>query len=46
MRALQVTELSSGWFDAGIVEGKNKLVPSVTFRLRKSQGVDISAAAV
>jgi hypothetical protein len=35
-QALQVTDVSTGWFDMGIVEGKNKLVPSVTFTLRNS----------
>lgn len=32
--AIQVLDVSSGWFDAGIVNGQNKLVPSVTFKLR------------
>ena len=36
-QSVAVTELSSGWFDAGVVNGKNKLVPSVHFRLRKAQ---------
>lgn len=32
---LQVVEVSTGWWDAGIVDGgKNKLVPSVTFKLK------------
>jgi hypothetical protein len=32
--ALQIVDVTTGWFDAGIVEGgKNKLVPSVSFRL-------------
>ena len=35
-QALQVTDVTSGYFDAGIVEGKNKLVPSVSFKLKKS----------
>jgi hypothetical protein len=35
-QALQVTDVSSGYFDAGIVDGKNKLVPAVEFRLKKS----------
>jgi hypothetical protein len=34
--ALQVTDVSTGWFDSGIVNGQNKLVPSVTFRLRNA----------
>jgi hypothetical protein len=32
--AIQVLEVTSGWYDAGIVNGQNKLVPSVTFKLK------------
>jgi len=32
-KALQLTVVSSGWFDAGIVNGQNKLVPSATITL-------------
>ena len=32
--ALRVQDVSTGWFDAGIVQGKNKLVPSISFVLR------------
>lgn len=45
-QALQVTDVSSGWFDAGIVNGKNKLVPSVTFRLKNTPGSDISSMSL
>ena len=45
-QSLQVTDVTSGWFDAGIVEGKNKLVPTVTFTLRKAEGVTISSVAL
>lgn len=34
--AIEVLEVSSGWYDAGIVNGQNKLVPSVTFKLRNT----------
>lgn len=34
--SLQVADLATGWFDAGVVDGKNKLVPSITFRLRNT----------
>ena len=38
-QALQITDVSTGYFDAGVTpEGQNKLVPSVTFRLRDSSG--------
>lgn len=43
-RALQVTEVTSGWFDAGIVEdGKNKLVPSISFRLKNTHQSEITS---
>jgi hypothetical protein len=38
--ALEATDVVTGWYDDGIVEGnKNKLVPSISFKLRnKSDG--------
>jgi hypothetical protein len=33
-KGLEVQEVTSGWFDAGIVNGQNKLVPSISFRLK------------
>ncbi|HXH07032.1 MAG TPA: hypothetical protein VNI83_10625 [Vicinamibacterales bacterium] len=38
-RSIEVVDVSTGWFDAGVVEGgQNKLVPSITFRLRNRGG--------
>jgi hypothetical protein len=31
---LQVLDVSTGWFDAGIVNGQNKLVPTINFKLK------------
>jgi hypothetical protein len=31
---LKITDVDTGWYDAGIVEGQNKIVPSVTFRIQ------------
>ena len=45
-QALQVTDVSNGWFDAGIVDGKNKLVPSVTFKLKKNGDVKLSSVSL
>ena len=45
-QALEVADTSSGWFDAGIVDGKNKIVPSVTFRLKKKPDTDLSGIAL
>jgi hypothetical protein len=30
-KILKIADLTTGWFDAGIVDGKNKLVPSASF---------------
>ena len=35
-QVVQITDISGGWYDAGIKDGKNKLTPSVTFRVKKS----------
>lgn len=45
-QGLQVTDVSSGWFDAGIQNGKNKLVPTVTFRLKKNPDVKLSSVSL
>ena len=34
--SLQVRDVSTGWFDAGIVNGQNKLVPSISFTLQNT----------
>jgi hypothetical protein len=44
--ALELTEVTTGWYDAGIVAGRNKLVPSVTFRIRKRSPADIDRLAL
>lgn len=45
-QVLQVTDVVAGWYDAGVVDGKNKLVPSVTFTLRNGSDADVNAAAL
>ena len=45
-QALEVVDATSGWYDAGIVDGKNKIVPSVTFKLRKKPDADLSVIAL
>lgn len=39
---LTITDVHSGWYDAGIVDGQNKLVPSVTLRLQNVSQEEIS----
>jgi hypothetical protein len=45
-QAVQVTDVSSGWFDAGVQNGKNKLVPSVTFKLKKNADVKLTSISL
>jgi hypothetical protein len=47
-KGLQVVDASTGWWDAGIVNGQNKLVPSVTFKFKNvsDQTLDILQANV
>src|SRR5436190_19416360 len=33
---LQVLDVSTGWFDAGILNGQNKLVPTITFKFKNN----------
>ncbi len=33
-KGLQVTVVNSGWYDAGIVNGQNKLVPAISFAVK------------
>jgi hypothetical protein len=41
-RSLSVVEVFGGYYDVGIVNGLNKLVPSVTFKLRNTGTVPIT----
>jgi hypothetical protein len=45
-KGLQVEVVSTGWFDMGIVKGQNKLVPSVSFRLKNVSDQTLSTLQV
>jgi hypothetical protein len=45
-KALQVEVVSTGWFDAGIVNGQNKLVPTISFKLKNLSDQQLSALQV
>jgi hypothetical protein len=47
-QALEITEVQTGWYDMGIVDGQNKLVPSISLRLQNTDqdtvgGVQLNA---
>jgi hypothetical protein len=45
-QTFRVTDLQGGWYDAGVVDGKNKLIPSVTFRVEKATPDEVRPLAV
>jgi hypothetical protein len=44
--ALQLSDVSTGWHDAGVVDGKNKLVPSVSFKLKNESDQSLTSLQV
>ena len=45
-KALQVEVVSTGWFDAGIINGQNKLVPMISFKLKNLSDQQLPALQV
>lgn len=43
---LAVTDVATGWHDAGVVDGKNKLVPAVVFKLKNNSDQKLSTLQV
>jgi len=43
---LTITDVHTGWYDVGIVNGQNKLVPSVTLQLQNVSEQDISRVQI
>ena len=45
-RGLEILDISSGWRDAGVVNGQNKLVPSISFRMKNVSGTRLNILQV
>jgi hypothetical protein len=45
-KGLQVTIVNTGWFDLGIINGQNKLVPTVTFTLKNTSSQTLGSLQV
>jgi hypothetical protein len=43
---LKIVEARTGWYDAGIVDGKNKIVPSIAFKLQNVSQEEIARVQV
>lgn len=44
--AVRVVDLTGGWYDGGIVDGKNRLLPGVSFRLERTGNEEIGPLAL
>ena len=42
-KALEITDVETGYFDAGIVDGKNKIVPTIAFRLKNRDSQPVAS---
>ena len=45
-KALKITDVRTGWYDAGIQDGKNKLVPSITLKLQNVSDEQVESVQV
>ena len=45
-KGLQVLNVSTGWYDAGLVNGENKIVPSVSFALKNVSDATLASLQV
>jgi hypothetical protein len=43
---LTITDVHTGWYDAGIVNGQNKLVPSISLKLKNVSSDQISRVQI
>lgn len=39
---LEIVEVRTGWYDVGLVNGENKIVPSVAFKLKNVSATEIA----
>ncbi len=45
-REITIGDVTTGWFDAGIVDGKNKLVPSASFTVKNASAHRLSGLQI
>jgi len=45
-KALEVTAVETGYFDVGIVDGKNKIVPTISIRLKNRDSLPVASVQI
>jgi len=45
-KAVKITDVHTGWYDAGIQDGKNKLVPSISLKLENTSDEQVESVQV
>ena len=45
-KVLKITDVHTGWYDAGIQDGKNKLVPTISLKLENTSDEQVESVQV
>jgi hypothetical protein len=45
-KALEITDVETGYFDVGIVDGKNKIVPTISIRLKNRDSLPVASVQI
>jgi len=45
-KALTVTDVATGWHDVGVVDGMNKIVPAIAFKLKNSSDQPLTSLQI
>lgn len=45
-QALTITDVATGWHDVGVVDGKNKIVPAINFKVRNGSDQELASLYV
>lgn len=45
-KSLTITEVATGWHDAGVVDGKNKIVPAIDFKVKNGSEQELTSLYV
>lgn len=45
-QSLSITDVATGWHDAGVVDGKNKIVPAINFKVKNGSDQELNSLYV
>lgn len=45
-QSLTITDVATGWYDAGVQDGKNKIVPAINFKVKNGSDQELASLYV